>query len=459
MLTFLKEKISTLVKKFSSKSHLNSDEIDSLLKQIRVALLDADLSLELTSIFVDELRLKIEMINKKGVVNYGKAICDAMQSQIVDFLSNDLYEEANSENNHNTLKRILNIKDGLNVILFLGLQGVGKTTTVAKLAILLTQKLGKKVAITSLDETREAAKEQLKILANGSAVEFLDCKDFSSVVSKANTCVELARARGFDIIIMDTAGRTDVDATLMSEIVEIHNTVKPSETIFVCDAMLGQQAPVIGKAFAAAVPITGIILTRFDGDAKGGSMLSMKRAVGVPIKFITSGEKLDAIEIFHPLRIASRIMGLGDIASLIEKAADVVDDISEEQIVEKMKSGKFTLIDYVKYMKKVGKMGGMSFMIGLLPGIPKIDQKQQQELERKIKNQIAIISSMTEKEKEKPSILDGKRKMRIANGSGTKVQDVNSLLREYEAIAEVLKQMRNMRLGDQMKIMKNIFKK
>ncbi|AWD33393.1 Signal recognition particle protein [Candidatus Fokinia solitaria] len=459
MLTFLKEKFSTLAKKLSTKSHLNNDEIDVLLKQIRVALLDSDLSLELADIFVHELRVKIEVINEKGVINYGKAICDAMQNQIVDFLSDSIQEEVHSENNLTLLKKTLNIKDGLNVILFLGLQGVGKTTTVAKLATLLAQKLSKKVVVASLDETRAAAKEQLKTLVEGSAVEFLDCEGFSNIVEKASMCVKLAHTRESNVIILDTAGRTDVNAALMAEIAEIHNTIKPSETIFVCDAMLGQQAPIIGKAFAEAVPITGIILTRLDGDAKGGSMLSMKRAVGAPIKFITSGEKLDAIEIFHPLRIASRIMGLGDIALLIEKASDVVDEMSEEQLMKKVQSGKFTLTDYVQYMKKIGKMGGLSVMIGLLPGLPKIDQKQQQELARKVRNQIAIVSSMTAKEKEKPDILDGKRKLRIANGSGTKVQDVNALLKEYNMIAGVLKQMKNMRLGDQMKIMQNMFKR
>ena len=336
----------------------------------------------------------------------------------------------------------------LTKILFCGLQGSGKTTSIAKLSYLLKKSSKKKILLASADIYRPAAQEQLKVLAEETGSDFFN-HNLSSASKIVDDSIDYAQKNLFDILILDTAGRQVVDKKLMSELIEIENKFKPDETLLVADALTGQDAANVAKSFSDAINITGSILTRIDGDSRGGAALSIKSITNSPIKFIGLGEKVENFEPFHPERIAQRILGMGDIVSLVEKAAENIDKEEMEDMAKKIAKGKFDLEDFANQLKQMGKMGGVSGLLSMMPGVSKA---QKLMAENKISNsmidkQIAIISSMTKKERADPDIIKASRKIRISKGSGTKVQDVNRLLKQFLQSQKMMKRMKSMGKG------------
>ena len=326
--------------------------------------------------------------------------------------------------------------------------GSGKTTSIAKLSYLLKKSSKKKILLASADNYRPAAQEQLKVLAEETGSDFFS-HNLSSVSNIVDDSIDYAQKNLFDILILDTAGRQVVDKKLMSELIEIENKFKPNETLLVADALTGQDAANVAKSFSDAINITGSILTRIDGDSRGGAALSIKSITNSPIKFIGLGEKVENFEPFHPERIAQRILGMGDIVSLVEKAAENIDKEEMEDMAKKIAKGKFDLEDFANQLKQMGKMGGVSGLLSMMPGVSKA---QKLMAENKISNsmidkQIAIISSMTKKERADPDIIKASRKIRISKGSGTKVQDVNRLLKQFLQSQKMMKRMKSMGKG------------
>jgi len=331
-------------------------------------------------------------------------------------------------------------------ILMAGLQGSGKTTTAGKLALRLKDRQRKKVLLASLDTQRPAAQLQLAQLAERAGVASLEIIPFQSPVQIARRAMDTARREVFDVVILDTAGRLSIDDALMAEVKEIRDATNPAETLLVVDAMTGQDAVNTARAFNETLGVTGIVMTRMDGDARGGAALSMRAITGAPIKLTGTGEKLDALEEFHPERVAGRILGMGDIVGLVERAAETIDQAEAEKLAKKMAKGTFDLEDYASQLKQIGKMGSISGILGMLPGISKVKaQMADANLDTAIfKRQAAIISSMTIKEKRNPDILKASRKKRIAAGSGTSVQEVNKLLKQFDDMSAMMKRMNKM---------------
>jgi signal recognition particle subunit SRP54 len=330
-------------------------------------------------------------------------------------------------------------------ILMVGLQGSGKTTSAAKIAYRLTNRDKKKVLMASLDTRRPAAMEQLRVLGQQTGVETLPIVAGQMPVDIARRAMDAGRLGGYDVVLLDTAGRTTIDEELMAEVAAVKASTNPHEVLLVADALTGQDAVNTAKAFQNAVGITGIVLTRVDGDGRGGAALSMRAVTGKPIKLMGVGEKWDALEDFHPQRIAGRILGMGDIVSLVEKAAQSIDAEKAQAIATKMRKGAFDLDDLAEQLKQLEKLGGMQSMLGMMPGMGKVRQNvseaQLNQGERDMKRQRAIISSMTPKERRHPKVLDAKRKRRIAAGSGTKVEDINRLIKMHRQMAEMMKSM------------------
>ena len=362
---------------------------------------------------------------------------------IIKLVQDELVKILGSEN------KSLNLSSSqLTKILFCGLQGSGKTTSIAKLSYLLKKSSKKKILLASADIYRPAAQEQLKVLAEETGSDFFS-HNLSSASKIVDDSIDYAQKNLFDILILDTAGRQVVDKKLMSELIEIEKKFKPDETLLVADALTGQDAANVAKSFSDAINITGSILTRIDGDSRGGAALSIKSITNSPIKFIGLGEKVENFEPFHPERIAQRILGMGDIVSLVEKAAENIDKEEMEDMAKKIAKGKFDLEDFANQLKQMGKMGGVSGLLSMMPGVSKA---QKLMAENKISNsmidkQIAIISSMTKKERADPDIIKASRKIRISKGSGTKVQDVNRLLKQFLQSQKMMKRMKSMGKG------------
>jgi len=341
----------------------------------------------------------------------------------------------------------LNIaKTGITKILFCGLQGSGKTTTIAKVANFIKKDSKKKILLVSADIYRPAAQEQLQVLGKQINVEFFDHQNSQSVEEITLESIKYAEKNLFDILLFDTAGRQVVDDKMMEELKTISQKLKPQETILVADSLTGQDAANIAKRFNKTVSITSSILTRVDGDGRGGAALSIKSITGAPIKFIGTGEKIDQLESFHPERIANRILGMGDIVSLVEKASENIDKKEMEDLAKKMSKGKFDLEDFASQLKQMGKMGGISGIMSMLPGISKAQKLMAENKisDDVINHQIAIISSMTKKERADPDIIKASRKIRISNGSGTRVQDVNKLLKQFLQSKKMMRKMKSM---------------
>lgn len=327
-----------------------------------------------------------------------------------------------------------------------GLQGSGKTTTSAKIAVRLKNRDKKKVLLASLDTRRPAAQEQLRILGEQTGVASLPIIAGQQPVEIAKRAMEVGRLEGFDVVILDTAGRLAIDEELMAEVVAIRDATKPIESLLVVDAMTGQDAVTVATNFNERVGITGIVMTRIDGDARGGAALSMRHVTGKPIKLMGMGEKTDALEPFHPDRIAGRILGMGDVVSLVEKAAESIDKEEAEKLAKKLEKGGFDLEDMLSQMRQIRKLGGMGGMMNLLPGMGKIkEQLKNANIDEKILDrQEAIILSMTKKERKKPDILNASRRRRIATGAGVTVADVNRLIKQYQDMSEMMKKMKKM---------------
>ena len=435
MFDTLNTKFEKIVQSIRGKAVISETDLEVTLREIRIALLEADVSLVVVKEFINSIKSNILGKETLKSVKPDQMIIKLVQDELVKILG--------SEN------KSLNLSSSqLTKILFCGLQGSGKTTSVAKLSYLLKKSSKKKILLASADIYRPAAQEQLKVLAEETGSDFFN-HNLSSASKIVDDSIDYAQKNLFDILILDTAGRQVVDKKLMSELIEIENKFKPDETLLVADALTGQDAANVAKSFSDAINITGSILTRIDGDSRGGAALSIKSITNSPIKFIGLGEKVENFEPFHPERIAQRILGMGDIVSLVEKAAENIDKEEMEDMAKKIAKGKFDLEDFANQLKQMGKMGGVSGLLSMMPGVSKA---QKLMAENKISNsmidkQIAIISSMTKKERADPDIIKASRKIRISKGSGTKVQDVNRLLKQFLQSKKMMKRMKSMGKG------------
>jgi len=435
MFDTLNTKFENIVQSIRGKAVISETDLEVTLREIRIALLEADVSLVVVKEFINSIKSNI----------LGKEILKSVKpdQMIIKLVQDELVKILGSEN------KSLNLSSSqLTKILFCGLQGSGKTTSIAKLSYLLKKSSKKKILLASADIYRPAAQEQLKVLAEETGADFFN-HNLSSASKIVDDSIDYAQKNLFDILILDTAGRQVVDKKLMSELIEIENKFKPDETLLVADALTGQDAANVAKSFSDAINITGSILTRIDGDSRGGAALSIKSITNSPIKFIGLGEKVENFEPFHPERIAQRILGMGDIVSLVEKAAENIDKEEMEDMAKKIAKGKFDLEDFANQLKQMGKMGGVSGLLSMMPGVSKA---QKLMAENKISNsmidkQIAIISSMTKKERADPDIIKASRKIRISKGSGTKVQDVNRLLKQFLQSQKMMKRMKSMGKG------------
>ena len=435
MFDTLNTKFEKIVQSIRGKAVISETDLEVTLREIRIALLEADVSLVVVKEFINSIKSNI----------LGKEILKSVKpdQMIIKLVQDELVKILGSEN------KSLNLSSSqLTKILFCGLQGSGKTTSIAKLSYLLKKSSKKKILLASADIYRPAAQEQLKVLAEETGSDFYN-HNLTSASKIVDDSIDYAQKNLFDILILDTAGRQVVDKKLMSELIEIENKFKPDETLLVADALTGQDAANVAKSFSDAINITGSILTRIDGDSRGGAALSIKSITNSPIKFIGLGEKVENFEPFHPERIAQRILGMGDIVSLVEKAAENIDKEEMEDMAKKIAKGKFDLEDFANQLKQMGKMGGVSGLLSMMPGVSKA---QKLMAENKISNsmidkQIAIISSMTKKERADPDIIKASRKIRISKGSGTKVQDVNRLLKQFLQSQKMMKRMKSMGKG------------
>lgn len=432
----LNERLEKIVRSVRGKAIISEADLDLTLREIRIALLEADVALVVVREFINNVKANI----------IGKEVLKSIKpdQMIIKLVQDELIQILGTNNQPLKIE-----KNGLTKILFCGLQGSGKTTTVAKLAYHIQKESKKKILLVSADIYRPAAQDQLKILSKQVNVEFFDHQNSQSVEIITSESLLFAEKNLFDIILFDTAGRQVIDEVMMLELQKIHKQLQPQETILVADSLTGQDAANIAKSFNEAVTITGSILTRVDGDGRGGAALSIKSITGAPIKFIGTGEKIEQLEAFYPDRIANRILGMGDIASLVAKASENIDQAEMESLTKKMSKGTFDLDDFAKQLKQMGKMGGVSGIISMLPGISKAQKLMAENKisDDLINHQIAIISSMTKKERANPDSIKASRKIRISKGSGTKVQDVNKLLKQFLQSQKMMKKMKSMGKG------------
>ncbi|HXS42768.1 MAG TPA: signal recognition particle protein [Stellaceae bacterium] len=431
MFDSLSNRFTELFDRLKRRGALTEADVDAAMREIRVALLEADVALPVVKDFVDAVRAKAVGQDVLRSVSPAQMVVKIVHDNLVATLG----EESAGALNLNAVPPV--------VVMMVGLQGSGKTTSAAKLARLLKERERRKVLLASLDVNRPAAQEQLAILGKQIDVASLPVVALERPVAIAKRALESGRREGFDVLILDTAGRLHIDEPLMQEVAAVRDATQPTETLLVADALTGQDAVNLAKSFAERIGITGIVLTRVDGDARGGAALSMRAVTQRPIKFMGTGEKLDAIEPFHAERIASRILGMGDVVGLVEKAAETIDREEAEKLAKKLQKGGFDLDDLAAQLKQLRKMGGMGGVMGMLPGINKI-KKQLDEArldETLLKRQEAIIGSMTKKERRNPKVIDGSRRRRIAAGSGTSVPEINRLLKQYQDMADMMKRM------------------
>ncbi|GAN98918.1 MULTISPECIES: signal recognition particle protein [Komagataeibacter] len=429
MFETLSGKLSGVFDGLAKRGALSEADVTEAMREVRLAMLDADVALPVVKDFVNKVRERAVGHEVLDSISPGQAVAKIVNDALIDALGGAGAVPLN-----------LNAAPPV-PILMVGLQGSGKTTTSGKIARRLAQRERKKVLLASLDTQRPAAQLQLAQLAERAGVASLPIIAGQTPVQIAQRAMDTGRREGYDIVILDTAGRLSIDEALMDEVRAIRAETDPAETLLVVDAMTGQDAVNTAKAFNEAVGVTGVVMTRMDGDARGGAALSMRAITGAPIKLTGSGEKLDALEEFHPERVAGRILGLGDIAGLVEKAADTLDHEESEKLALKMMQGKFDLDDYAAQIRQINKMGSISGILGMLPGMGKLkDALGDKELDTSVlKRHQAIISSMTRKERRTPSIIKASRKKRIAAGSGTTVQEINRLLKQYDAMASMMK--------------------
>jgi signal recognition particle subunit SRP54 len=426
----LSQRLSGILDALTRRGALTEDDVNAAMREVRRALIEADVSLDVVKSFTDKVKNRAVGAEVIKSVTPGQMVVKIVHDTLVETLGADA--------DPISLESVPPVP-----VLMVGLQGSGKTTTTAKLAKRFKDRATKKVMMASLDTRRPAAMEQLAILGQQIGVDTLPIIAGQSAVQITRRALDAARLGGYDVIMLDTAGRTTVDEALMAEVAEVAQIANPHEILLVADALTGQDAVNTAKAFAGRVDLTGIVLTRIDGDGRGGAALSMRAVTGKPIKVVGTGEKMDAIEDFHPGRIANRILGMGDIVSLVEKAAETIDHEKAQAIAEKMRKGKFDLDDMREQLAQVEKIGGIGGILGMMPGVAKMkDQIASANLDNKvIARQIAIINSMTPQERRDPDLLKNSRKKRIAAGSGTKAEEINRLLKTHRQMADVMKMM------------------
>ncbi|CAK7192429.1 Signal recognition particle protein [Commensalibacter sp. Nvir] len=425
----LSGKFSGVFDGLSKRGALSKEDVNEAMREIRLAMLEADVALPVVKDFVNRVEEKSVGQEVLHNISPGQAIAKIVNDALIESLGGSGAVALN-------LNAVSPIP-----FLMVGLQGSGKTTTSAKIAYYLSRKERKKILLASLDTYRPAAQLQLQQLAQQVKVSSLPIIDKQNPVDIAERAMEVGRREGYDIVILDTAGRLSIDEILMQEVQTIRDIVSPAETLLVVDAMTGQDAVHTAKSFNEKVGVTGVIMTRMDGDARGGGALSMRAVTGAPIKLVGVGEKIDALQEFHPERVASRILGLGDIAGLVEKASETLDQEENERLAKKMLKGKFDLNDYSAQISQINKMGSLSNIMDMIPGMGKMKEKLgNKDLDTSIfKRHQAIISSMTKHERKQPAIIKASRKKRIAAGSGTSVQEVNKLLKQYDQMASMMK--------------------
>ncbi len=450
MFEALGNRLTGVFDKLRRRGALSEADVTEALREVRVALLEADVALPVVKDITARVRERAVGAEVIRSVSPAQQVVKIVNDALVEALGgNPSRLQGNRDGNPgggnaDDGKRGLDLNAPAPVpILMVGLQGSGKTTTSGKIALRLRTKDRKKVLLASLDVQRPAAQLQLQTLAQQAEVTSLPIVAGQAPLQIAERAMDLARRELFDVVILDTAGRLAIDEALMAEVAEVKAFAKPHETLLVVDAMTGQDAVNTARAFQEKVGVTGVVMTRVDGDARGGAALSMRAVTGAPIKLLGAGEKLDALEEFHPDRIANRILGMGDIVSLVEKAAEQLDQAEAEKLAKKMQKGSFDLEDYAQQLKQINKMGSLSGMLGMLPGIGKIkSQIENANLDQTLlKRQAAIISSMTPKERRYPDLLKASRKKRIAAGSGTSVQEVNRLLKQFDDMSAMMKRM------------------
>ena len=429
MFDSLQNRLGGVFDRLRGRGALSEADVETALGEVRSVLIDADVALPVVKTFIGKVRERAVGEQVIRSVTPGQ--------QVVKIVHDILVETLGTESEG------LSLGAPPAAILMVGLQGSGKTTTSAKLANLLQTKEKKRVLMASLDVNRPAAMEQLKVLGEQANVATLPVVLGQRPTDIAKRALAAARVGGYDVLILDTAGRQHVDEALMAEVAEVKRLTQPHETLLVADSLTGQDAVNIAKSFNERVQISGIILTRTDGDARGGAALSMREVTGAPIKFLGTGEKLDQLEAFHPARIASRILDMGDVVSLVEKAVEHVDREKAEKLAKKMKKGELDFNDLADQLSQMRKMGGMQGLLGMLPGIGKIkDQLAAAGMDdRVLKRQEAIISSMTKEERSKPDVINGSRRKRIAAGSGVEVSEVNKILKMQRQMSDVMKKM------------------
>ncbi|MCL4124697.1 UNVERIFIED_CONTAM: hypothetical protein GTU68_050437 [Idotea baltica] len=442
MFDSLSERLGRTVKQLRGQGRLSEDNIKDTMREVRMALLEADVALPVVKTFVDSVREKALGQEVLGSLSPGQALIKVVNDELVEVMG------AQTAN--------LNLAtEPPAVVLMAGLQGAGKTTTVGKLARRLKEQDRKKVMVVSCDVYRPAAIKQLQTLAESINVTFFESSTDQSPNDIATAALAAAKKAYIDVLLVDTAGRLAIDTEMMSEISSLHSTLKPIETLFVVDAMTGQDAANTAKAFGDTLPLTGVVLTKTDGDARGGAALSVRMITGKPIKFIGSGEKTDALELFHPDRIASRILGMGDVVSLVEEVSAKVDHAKAEKFAKKMKKGKnFDLEDMRDQLEQMANMGGMAAMLDKLPGAADIpDAVKKQADDSQFTRMIALINSMTPQERRFPAVIKGSRKKRIAAGAGLTVQDINKLMKQHMQMSRMMKKMSK---GGMSKMMKGM---
>jgi signal recognition particle subunit SRP54 len=443
MSNFLSERLKQVIKNLRGQGRLTESNIEDTLRDIRIALLEADVALPVAKLFLEDIKAKAIGKEVMESLKPGEALIELVQAELISLMG-----EHNESLSLNTQPPA--------VILIAGLQGSGKTTTAAKLAHWLKEHEKKSVMLASTDIYRPAAIDQLETLAKSIQADFFPSQPTDDPVHIAKSAIQAAKNNVLDVVIIDTAGRLHIDEEMMAEIKRLHAAISPIETLFVVDSMTGQDAANTAKAFNDALPLTGVILTKTDGDARGGAALSIRHITGKPIKFMGVGEKIDALEAFHPDRLVSRILGEGDIRTLLEEAKHKLDQAKAEKLVKKIKKGKsFNLEDFRDQLKQIHKMGGMMGILNKLPGLNQLSSKAKDQLnDKKLKQIEAILDSMTQRERHFPDLIRHSQKQRIAQGSGTTVQAINQLLKQFMQMQKMMKKMS--KKGGAMKMMRGL---
>ena len=439
----LTDRLARTVRDLRGLGRLTEDNIKDALREVRMALLEADVSLPVVRQFVDQVKEKAVGQEVMKSLTPGQAFIKVVNDQLVELMG-----EANEELALNAAPPA--------VVMMAGLQGSGKTTTVAKLSRWLKERKKKSVLVVSCDVYRPAAIDQLETLAKEVDVNFFPSTIEQDPVDIANAAMDHARKQFIDVVIVDTAGRLHIDEEMMGEIKRLHAAITPIETLFVVDSMTGQDAANTAKAFNDALPLTGVVLTKTDGDARGGAALSIRQITGKPIKFLGVGEKTEALEPFHPDRLASRILGMGDVLSLVEQAQQTIDQDEAAKLAKKFQKGKgFDLEDFRSQLQQMSNMGGVASLMDKMPGMGEIPKEAKDQVnDKEFRRMEAIISSMTMKERQRPEIIKGSRKRRIALGSGVEVQDVNRLLKQFTQMQKMMKKMKKGGMAKMMRSMK-----